>query len=297
MPRLASLLASSLAAFLALSGAARAESAPKHIKYKAPEGFAEHKWGDLRATFDRLPAEPLGVGAAWLVPRGESTQPSVMCSSSASLSPMSSGTVETCNIQTILDSARGRNDYGGYYVLSEYAIDGQGFRFGDVDSVLLHPVVYQFCANWYDPKRQAPPKFDELNKFCGMKLLFKSETREELRALPADHVTNYDRVLKKLIGKFGRPAGFAKRGEVVIETLEGESSSAGDRKFKIYRWCPANDRALHTTCSASVTLAMDPGTGRGTVLYSTPLLWEFAYARQNNGFKGDPLFRMLHARK
>jgi hypothetical protein len=34
----------------------------------------------------------------------------------------------------------------------------------------------------------------------------------------------------------------------------------------------------------------------GTVLYSTPLLWEYAFARQNYGFKGDPLYRVLHAR-
>jgi hypothetical protein len=35
----------------------------------------------------------------------------------------------------------------------------------------------------------------------------------------------------------------------------------------------------------------------GTLLYSTPLLWEYAFARENNGFKGDRLFKLLHARK
>ena len=43
-------------------------------------------------------------------------------------------------------------------------------------------------------------------------------------------------------------------------------------------------------------LSLEPTTGVGTVLYSTPLLWEFAYARENNGYKGDKLFKMLHAR-
>jgi hypothetical protein len=33
------------------------------------------------------------------------------------------------------------------------------------------------------------------------------------------------------------------------------------------------------------------------VLYSTPKLWEYAYARENNGFKGDRLFKLLHAWK
>jgi hypothetical protein len=45
-----------------------------------------------------------------------------------------------------------------------------------------------------------------------------------------------------------------------------------------------------------VVLSLDPATGVGTVLYSTPLLWEFAYAREKNN-KGDRLYRMLHARK
>ena len=44
-------------------------------------------------------------------------------------------------------------------------------------------------------------------------------------------------------------------------------------------------------------LSLEPETGIATVLYSTPMLWEFAYARQNNGFKGDKLFKILHARK
>ena len=46
-----------------------------------------------------------------------------------------------------------------------------------------------------------------------------------------------------------------------------------------------------------VTLTIDPKTGVGTVLYSTPMLWQYAFARENNGFKNDWLFRVLHAPK
>jgi hypothetical protein len=118
-----------------------------------------------------------------------------------------------------------------------------------------------------------------------------------LRRLPGDHVTAYDRILNMLIEKFGKPDGFIYRGRVLIETMEGESSDAADRKFSIWRWCSARDGTLHTSCSASVGLSLDPATGVGTVLYSTPLLWEYAYAREHGGFKGDKLFKMLHARK
>lgn len=254
----------------------------KKLKYVPPEGFAGYKWGDLRSTFDRLPAEPLGVGAAWMNP--VVTEQRFTC-------------IGTCDANQVLLSLWEKREGGGFYVLSEYAIEGQGFQYGSDDGVKFHPVVYQFCANWDSTQKTPPPNFDAINKFCGMKFLFESENREQLAKLPADHVTHYERVLERLVARFGKPAGFIQRGRVVIETIEGDSSSAADRKFSVYRWCPAFDRRLHTSCTASVVLSMDPVTGVGTLLYSTPLLWEFAYARQNNGFKGDRLFRMLHARK
>ena len=49
----------------------------------------------------------------------------------------------------------------------------------------------------------------------GMKFLFQSENREQLRKLGYDHETVYDRVLDKLIAKYGRPEGFTRRGKVV----------------------------------------------------------------------------------
>lgn len=265
----------------ALSAFAPAAEAKK-ARYVPPEGFGGFKWGDLRSSFDRLPAEPLGVAAAWMNP--VVTEQRYTC-------------IGTCDANQVLLSLWEKREGGGFYVLSEYAIEGQGFQYGSDDSVKFHPVVYQFCANWDSTKKEPPPNFDAINKFCGMKFLFRSETREQLAKLPADHVTNYDRVVDRLVARFGKPAGLLRRGKVFVETIEGDSSNAGDRKFRVYRWCPAFDRRLHTSCTASVVLSLDPATGVGTLLYSTPLLWEFAYARQNNGFKGDRLFRMLHARK
>ena len=264
--------------------------------YVAPEGFGGHKWGDLRSSFERLPEAPVGVGAAWMQPKEKQTD--VTCVPVYSIGPQINGAVDGCDFQATLLRYRKTFEGGGTYVLSEYSIEEQGFRFGNEgDGVVLHPVVYQFCANWQGSRKKAAPRnFDELNQFCGMKFVFQSESREQLSKLPDEYVTNYDRILEKLIAKYGRPEGFQKRGKVVIETIDGESSDPADRKFSIWRWCPARDRALHTTCTASVVLSLDPQTGVGTLLYSTPLLWEYAYARQNGGFKGDKLFSMLHAR-
>lgn len=282
-------------ALVALCGmaslSAMAADKPKSVKYQPPPGFAGHKWGDLLTSFDRLGKEPFSVGAAWS--KAVMTDIDFQCVSGVGAQD---GAMGACDLLQTLRTVRKKFEGGGFYVLSEYRIEQQGFRFGS-DGVLLYPVIYQFCANWDETKKELPPDFDTLNQFCGMRLLFKTESRAELAQLPGDHVTAYERVLEELIAKFGRPEGFLRRGRVVIETMDGESSDASDRRFSIWRWCPARDRGLHTGCDASVTLSVDPASGRGTVLYSTPLLWEYAYARENGAFKGDPLFRMLHARQ
>ena len=205
-------------------------------------------------------------------------------------------TADGCDFNAVLTSLYRRVEGGGFYVLSEYAIPDQGFRYDDEKGgITIHPVVYEFCANWDSTKKQVPPNCDAVNKFCGMRLQFQSETREELRKLPADYVTVYDRMLDRLVGNYGRPVNFVRRGHVFIETEDRESLEPKDRKFSTWRWCPARDSAFHTECEASVTLTIDPSTGVGTVLYATPLLWEYAYARETNGFKGDKLYRVLHA--
>ena len=282
-------------AFTAVPAASTAEEAPQHVKYVPPEGFAGHAWGELRTGFTRLPEVPLGVGAAFMMPVEK--QAIWHCIEMPPPGPIMNGPVPPCDYQKTLDTLHRDYEGGGFYVLSEYSIEGQGFRYGDeADGVVLHPIVYQFCANWHETKREVPPKFDEINKFCGVKLMFESDTRQELRTKAAEYVTNYDRVLDKLLAKFGKPDNFVRRGQVVIETVEGEADRP-DRTFSIWRWCPARDRALRTTCKASVVLSVDLNTGIGTVLYSTPLLWEFAYARENFGYKGDRLFKILHARR
>ncbi len=277
--------------------AANAADKPRRAKYVAPDGFAGRAWGELRTTFDRLPEEPLGVGAAYILPVEK--QGTFTCVPGRPSGGTMAGAVDGCDFRATLLRIRKEYEGGGFYVLSEYAIPDQGFRMGDEkDGVLLHPVVYQFCANWSDSikNKDAPPDFDDNNRFCGVRLQFQSETREELVKLPSDHVTVYDRMLEQLLRKFGEPAGFLRRGQVVIETEEGESSNASERKFSIWRWCPATGTGLHTRCKASVVMSINPTTGLGTVLYSTPLLWEYAYARDTNR-KGDRLYKLLHAKR
>ena len=297
--KLRSMLLVSLATFAV---SASASESGKRVKYVAPTGFAGHEWGEPRRNFDRLPEAPVGVGAAWMEPVKKPLEfkdiPSVGATMAGATPNPNGIPADIFSFVESVERLRNKVEAGGVYVVSEYSIDGQGFRFGeDADGVVFHPVVYQFCANWWGSrKKPAPANFDDLNRFCGMRFEFQSETREQLRKLPDDYVTAYDRVLDMLLAKYGRPAGFLHRGQVIIETAEGDSSDPSDRRFSMWRWCPATGSGVHTDCKASVTLSLNPTTGSATVLYSTPLLWEFAYARENYGFKGDPLYRLLHAR-
>jgi len=286
------------AVLLAIALSAHAGDKPKKVKYVAPDGFNGHLWGELLTgvNFARVPLKAIGVGAAWMRPLQK--QLDFTCVPTGGMDSQMGGAVGGCDLQSTLNSIRRTFEGGGFYVLTEYTIEDEGARFGsDKDAVMMYPVIYQFCANWDSTKRELPPRFDELNRFCGVRLIFETETQEELRGLPADHVTNYDRVLDKLIAKFGKPDRFVRRGQVVIETLEGESTGQKERQLRVWRWCPARDRGLHTSCAASVVLSLEPATGAATLLYSTPLVWEFAYARENNGHKSDKLFKLLHARQ
>jgi hypothetical protein len=258
---------------------------PAPSRYQPPPGFAGHSWGDTRASFDRLPEQPLNIRAAWT--RGQQKTPEFTCMAGVE-----------CNFNDILNSiSANKREFGGFHVLSEYKIAEQGFRFGN-DGVLLHPVIYQFCANWNSVKREAPPNFDELNKFCGVRLLFQSETREQLSNLPADHVTRYELVLAELVSHYGKPAGFFTRGSVTVVTPDdqADAGNAADRKFRSWRWCPAMDRAMSTRCESSIVMSMEPDTGRALVLFATPPLWQYAYAREHMDEGGDPLFDLMHAR-
>ena len=284
------------ALLLTAAMAAQAADAPK-VKYVPPAGFGGHSWGELQSGpgFSKLPLKPIGVGAAWTQPTHQETN--YTCVPVSAPGPQINGAIGGCDFQATLLTLRQRFDGGGFYVLSEYTVDDQGARYGNgPDAVLMHPVIYQFCANWDSSKRDVPAKFDKMNKFCGVRLMFKTETSDELRKLPAEHVTNYDRVLAKLVARFGNPDKSSRRGKVVIETMEDDIAYRQERQNRVWRWCPASESGSQTSCAASVVLSLEPATGVATVLYSTPQLWQFAYARENNGYKGDKLFRLLHAR-
>jgi hypothetical protein len=280
------------------AAAAQSSENGEDVKYVSPDGFGGHKWGEVRAAFHRLPEPAIDVGAAWMPLQQKQT--GYTCHYVDTAPKYVTAWIETCRYQETLLRPVIEMRPGGSYVVSEYAVEDQGFRYGDeLDGVILYPVFYEFCAKWQGPrKRPSPPNFDEINRFCGMRFMFRSASAEELSKMPLDHVTNYDRVLKRLVNKYGPPLGFRRYGKVYIDPLDSDFiDEEVQRRFHTWRWCPAPEaNGLRTLCLSSISLSVDPVTGIGTVLFATPILWEFAYAREFYGFPGDATYKMLHSR-
>jgi|KBSSwiStaDraftv2_1062776.scaffolds.fasta_scaffold111285_2 hypothetical protein len=270
--------------YLAPDQAPKFPAPPK--RYNAPLGFEGHRWGEPPSAFTRLPEKPQGIGAAWT--SGKVTSIDLNCRATGPAG---------CSIEDYLRASRlQRLEGGGFHVLTEYYIENQGFKL-PTSGVVVAPVVYQFCANWESFIKEVPEDIEKLRKFCGVRMLFQSETRAQLRDLPADHVTRYDLVLSELISRYGKPANFTWRGHVMIEPVSGPvgPASRGERKFDTWRWCPAPRDGLMTRCRASIVLTLDPDQGRGIVLISTPAVWQYAMARESGDAKPDPLYTLLHA--
>ena len=70
--------------------------------------------------------------------------------------------------------------------------------------------------------------------------MFQSETREQLRKLPDEHVTTYDRDAREADRQVrAGPTDFRDAARWSSKPSEGDSSDPADRKFGIWRWCPA----------------------------------------------------------
>lgn len=261
---------------------------PRH--YSAPTGFDGHPWGEPRSAFDRLPQQAAVVLAAWT--QGKEISKDIICTGRF---------IGQCTVEDYVRAARTKQFEGdGFHVLSEYMVEGRGFKLPQT-GVTFYPVVYQFCANWHGMRHKVPKDFDDINEFCGMRMLFDTESSAQLRQLPPDHVTQYDLVFAELLSRYGKPESFIWRGKVTVEPVDGPPIWASgdkehaDRKFNVWRWCPALQDGLMTRCKASIVLSIDPDLGRGVVLFSTPEVWKYASAREQGDARPDPLYTLLYA--
>jgi len=246
-------------------------------RYVPPAGFREHRWGEPLSAFTHFEVDPLYVQTAHS--RGKTTLVSAECAG--------------CDLTATLRSMRQKTEGEGFHTLAEYYVAAEGIQFGD-SGAFLFPVFYQFCAQWRGFSGEVPEDIQNRMSFCGMRMLFRSQTQEEVAASGNEVVTNYDRILQALIEAYGEPEDYEKRGLVIIATPDSKFVQPRDRRFDEWRWCSLHgDQDIAPNCKASVVLALDSSTGWGVVLYATRPVWEFAYARQHGGAGGDALYRLL----
>ncbi len=240
---------------------------PKY--YEQPDGFGGRKWGDPMKSFKGL-RTALTVDASW-GHRSLRTNP-FLCL------PDLEG---TCDGLVALKFLGPSDQRRALTIVSQNQIEGQGFRMA---GVTLHPVTHFFCGQWNELLRYAPKDLDERMGYCGVRLEFQSETEQALATLPAEHVTQYQRVLRYLILTYGKPFGY----HGLVTVYDEGSDRPARRKFpRRYRWCTSLDSIFAPKCNVKMTLTFDAESGKGSLLIAAPPLIQFASA-QLPGPRGVP---------
>ncbi len=264
---------------IASLGTAKAENAlrapPKY--YEQPSGFGGHQWGEPFASFERL-GTAISVEASW--DDGKRLDDHFQCFY------LPNG---TCDIDAVVRWAAMQRRRSALTLVSQHRIEAQGFR---VAGVMMHPVTHFFCGQWRELLEKAPPDLDKRMGYCGIRLEFESESREALESLPADHVTQYQKLLRHLILEHGKPYGY--RGHVSVYD-ESDAKRAARREFPPrYRWCTHFDSIFAPKCDVKMALTFDAGSGKGSLLIAAPALVQFALARRSeDGRTHNPLYYEL----
>lgn len=269
--------------------------------FNAPNGVGGYAWDTPLGKIGRLAPDPVYVRVAFS--KGKVTHFNNACYRKL-LDSDDDGALDDLNVDFGTANATCKEVEGaGFHALAEYYVDSQGYRVVDPagGKVVLFPVTYQFCSHWtgLSNKFKGDPKENML--LCGVRFHFKSETAQQEQAIKDPmYRTAYDRALNWLIKDYGPPEGFKREGEVIVTDVDTTPTTQANKEVRFKQnkyWCGPRGDALVPTCDASIVLAFDDETGQGEVIFLTPEVWSYAYAREFGGSAGDPLYRKLHGGK
>ncbi len=266
-------------------------------EYHAPEAFNGHAWGELLSSFPGLTL--LNANTAQGA-KGKVVDSSSNCTQTqlpaAAMGRVNSGdTASTC-LPTGLEvdqrvEGRGSFAIGEYYQkLDKNPWPRQGIQ--------VSTITYLYCASASATTLPHPLQLS----LCGGRITFMSDKISDLAKLGSDYKSNYDRVLRRLIDDYGPAPGYkpGRTASVIVEGVAGSKSAAQapPSRYTMYRWCGTDEvsRALHPTCSATVTLAFDAVAGTGVILFATNPMYDYAYARNAMGDVANDLYTLLIAR-
>jgi hypothetical protein len=254
----------------------------KRYRDHVPNGFAGHPWGKPFVEFERLKQHPVSLQVAY---SGMETTTELRCIPTAT---------SECDLDMALATMYQRRTREGFHLLAEFVVPNQGFRFkgGAVD---FYPVTYLFCAKWHGQTSKPPKGIENELRLCGARMVFSSQTEEQVRQMSDSQLTGYELVLEDLVRLYGKPYLYFRRPRVIVETEGGMAAEPRKRSFKVHRWCPPVAGGWVPSCEASIVMGMSPESGQGVVLYATPAIWAFARAREYNVRGRDPLYDFLYA--
>ena len=223
-------------------GAAAAAGKPKSVKYVAPEGFGGHKWGDLRSSFDGCPRSP--SASAPRDDRAQENRRDFTCVPSAARRPIwrqpevAISRPRCCRLRKTFRRRRLLRAVGILH-RSRDSASATNRRRGAAPGGL--PVLREL-ARPGRRKRHRTSMRSTSSAACAC----SSRARRARNCASCRRTRHHVRPhARSLLAKYGRPANFVRRGQVVIETEEGDSSDPAERKFSIWRWCPAADGLPH----------------------------------------------------
>lgn len=193
----------------------------------------------------------------------------------------------------------------GSFAVAEYSRDPDSNPWA-TSLVALHSASYLFCDEGSGPIRA---DVKQHLRFCGARIFYRSETTQQLDALPAEFESNHARVLRHLLREHGpydgyrAPRGSISAGEVSEPEREradtsrsGKAGAAAQTVSRVIRlrWCaPADRDALLPDCPATITLLFIPDTGWGMVLFATDGVYKLAGARHALRDENNDLYMAL----
>jgi hypothetical protein len=289
----------SLACALALSHALAAED-----DFGPPTGFAGHSWGEPLAAF-----QDLKLLNANTVSNSPGITTFLPCRDTA----------EPCDDPNrpdlLMQNAKSQIAEGaGSFAVSEYYREPEQNPWAE-SLVALNAITYMFCAEWRMPT--IPSDIRDKLRYCGSRMVYRSDTSAQLITRRRDYKSNHDRLLRHLIQLHGPPDGYRyKQGNVSVGPIEdsepdvepteaadaveeSQTRAPGSRpELQRYRWCglAENANAVLPRCAATVTLMFDEARGWGFVLYATGGIYNFAYGRHVMQDENNELYVTLSGR-
>jgi hypothetical protein len=249
--------------------------------YDPPAGFNGHAWGEPLSASPALVLWQANKATGYA---GKVTEFQMRCTPEGN----------SCNyLQAEMVQ---RVEGAGTYALAEYYLRSdtnpwQGAGVG------LIGVTYMYCASGVG--NHLPTPLRKNLGLCGARAYFTSDTDELKAQLGADHQSNLDRLLRKLVAEHGMPPGYKPRGSITIDALEPDGAAlpapAGGEQLRAWRWCGLKEAGSSLTppCPATLTLVFDGSKGTGMLLYATPPMYAYAWARHEMGDAENELFVLL----